>query len=397
MVAKRAVITMFVLLFAVVAFVDSGHAQRNQGFDDKEIRIGQWGPQTGPAAPWGAVARGSKLLFDLINEEGGIHGRQIRYFIRDDQYNPSQTMAGVRELVDRQGVFAFVGGVGTAPGLAVQRYLRANEIIWTGVCSGARAFQDNPWLWQVWPDYFDEGAMLAMHAVENMGFTKIAYLYQNDDWGEDAGAGVRAVLARNNLELLAAIPVEPIERDLSSQIARLQATGAEAVIAIVAPTQGAISLRTAVSVGFRPQWLHSYNLCDFPLMNHITEGLWAREGVMTAAFTDNIDADTPLMNKYRDAKDRLAPNERWGLFYTAGIAAAEPLVWALEEAGPDLTKQKVVDALNNITERQGIGPIITWTEDSHLPPRMLRVWQCGPQGETIVVQDWTLIDLERPE
>ncbi|MBN2538412.1 MAG: ABC transporter substrate-binding protein, partial [Deltaproteobacteria bacterium] len=39
------------------------------GFDDKEIRIAQWGPQTGPAAPWGSVARGPSVLFDLVNEE----------------------------------------------------------------------------------------------------------------------------------------------------------------------------------------------------------------------------------------------------------------------------------------------------------------------------------------
>lgn len=393
---KKLLTVLLIPLIALFFLVDQGYAKRNPGFDDKEIRVGQWGPQTGPAAPWGAVARGSKLLFDLVNEEGGIHGRQVRYFIRDDQYNPSQTMAGVRELVDRYGVFAFVGGVGTACGLAVQNYLRQNEIIWIGVCSGARAFENNPWLWQMWPAYFDEGAILTKHAVENMGFTKIAYLYQNDDWGADAMEGVKAVLKANNLELLAAVPVEPIERDLSSQIARIQATGAEAVVGIMAPTQAAIALRTAVSVGFRPQWLHSYNLCDFALMSHITDGLWASEGVMTAAFTPPIDSDTPLMNKYREAAARLAPEERWGIFYLAGVCVGEPLVWALEDVGRDLSKQAVVDALNSITERQGVGPIIIWTKESHHPPRQLQVWQCGPNGETIVVQDWIENDLERP-
>jgi ABC-type branched-subunit amino acid transport system substrate-binding protein len=385
---KKLLVVLFVPLLALVLVVDTGHAKKERGFDDKEIRVGQWGPQTGPAAPWGAVARGSKLLFDLVNEEGGIHGRKIRYFIRDDQYNPSQTMAGVRELVDRQGVLAFVGGVGTACGLAVQNYLRQNEIIWIGVCSGARAFQNNPWLWQMWPNYFDEGSILTKHAVENMKFKKVAYMYQNDDWGHDAMAGVKAVLKLNNVELLEAVPVEPTERDLSSQVSRLKASGAEAIIGIMAPTQAAIALRTAVSMDFHPQWLHSYNLCDFALMSHITDGLWASEGVMTAAFTPPIDADTPLMNKYREATKRLAPDERWGIFYLAGVVVAEPLVWALEAVGPDLSREAVRDALNSITQRQGVGPVLTWTKDNHLPPRQLQVWQCGPKGETIVVQDW---------
>ena len=49
--------------------------------------------------------------------------RKIKYFIRDDQYNPAQTKAVVKELVEREGIFAFVGGVGAACGMAVKNYL----------------------------------------------------------------------------------------------------------------------------------------------------------------------------------------------------------------------------------------------------------------------------------
>ena len=150
-------------------------AAARPGFDDKEIRIAQWGPQTGPAAPWGSVARGSGLLFNVVNEQGGIHGRMIKYFIRDDQYNPSQTMAAVRDLVDRQGVFAFVGGVGTAPGLAVRDYLRQKKIIWTAVCTGAKGFYEphNPYFWGMWVLYEDDGSIIAKFLVEKKKFKKI--------------------------------------------------------------------------------------------------------------------------------------------------------------------------------------------------------------------------------
>ena len=65
---------------------------------DDEIRIGQWGPQTGPAALWGAVARGTDLYFTLVNEEGGINGRKIKYYLRDDSYNPAKTKAIAKEF-----------------------------------------------------------------------------------------------------------------------------------------------------------------------------------------------------------------------------------------------------------------------------------------------------------
>ncbi|PJC71514.1 MAG: ABC transporter substrate-binding protein, partial [Syntrophobacterales bacterium CG_4_8_14_3_um_filter_58_8] len=85
-----------IAVWAVLCVANVAPAAPPAGFDDNEIRIGQWGPQTGPAAPWGSVARGSKLLFDVVNEEGGINGRKIKYFIRDDMYNPAQTVAGVK-------------------------------------------------------------------------------------------------------------------------------------------------------------------------------------------------------------------------------------------------------------------------------------------------------------
>ena len=73
-------------------------AVAEEGVTDTTIRIGQWGPQTGPAAPWGAVARGTGVLFQMINDEGGIHGRKIEYHMFDDGYNPAKTKAGVKEL-----------------------------------------------------------------------------------------------------------------------------------------------------------------------------------------------------------------------------------------------------------------------------------------------------------
>ncbi|KAF0160248.1 MAG: amino acid/amide ABC transporter substrate-binding protein HAAT family [Syntrophaceae bacterium] len=396
-ISKKILVTMIVPLLAVFLFASEGLAQK-KGFDDKEIRIGSWSPQTGPAAPWGATSRGAKLLFDIVNEQGGIHGRQLRLFIRDDQYNPSQTMAGVRDLVDRQGVLAFVGGVGTAPALAVRRYLAQNKIPLVSVMTGAEHlnFPHNPWLWALWPLYDDDASVMAKFLVEKKKFKKIGMLYQNDDYGLDPLAGVQRRLKTYNMELAIAVPVEPIERDLSSQISRLKAAGVEAVIGYVAPTQAAIALRSSVAIGFRPQWIHSYNLTDFSLMNHITDGLWAKEGVMTTAFTEDIlDFKIPKMKEYADAAKRLAPGERWGIFYAAGITAGEPLVQALKQVGRDLSPEALVRELNNINNFQGIGPRVTWTATNHLPPAEFRIWQCGPKGEVIVLQDWTKNDLPK--
>lgn len=381
------------LVMVIVAMAAVVSAQVPKGFDDGEIRIGQWGPQTGPAAAWGSVARGSKLLFDLVNEEGGIHGRKIRYFIRDDMYNPAQTAAVVKELVERVGIFAFVGGVGSATGMAVKDYLAANKIIWVGpsAADDAFVFPTNPYIFAVYPLYKDEGSILAKYIVEKLKLTKIGMLYQNDSYGKDGLEGVNQRLATYKLKLVAEIPVEPGEKDLASQILKLKNAGAETVVMFVNPTTAVIALRTSGTIGYKPQWVSSNTLSDYPLMHRITGGLW--EGVITGGFGEVPDSMNPLMVKYREAAKRLAPGERWGTFYYAGILFADPLVEALKKVGRSLSTEATLRALNSIKDHQTIGPKVTWTEKQHQGTDSIQIMKCGPNASYIVLQDWTANDL----
>jgi branched-chain amino acid transport system substrate-binding protein len=393
MMFRKKMLFPLIAALAVLTVANITQAAPPAGFDDNEIRIGQWGPQTGPAAPWGSVARGSKLLFDIVNEEGGINGRKIKYFIRDDMYNPAQTVAVVKELVERQGVFAFVGGVSAAGGLAVKDYLAENKVIWVGPATSVReyVFPVQPYLFSVYPLYEDEASVLTKYIVESLKIKKIGILYQNDSYGKNGFEGCKQRLATYKMSLVAEIPIEPTEKDLGSQILRLKSSGAEAVLMYVNPTTAVICLKTAANVGFKPQWVSSNTLSDYPLMHKISGGLW--EGVITGNFGEIPDSKNPLMVKYREAAKRLAPEERWGTFYSAGILFADPIVEALKKAGRNLSTEAVMKALNSIRDYQTIGPRISWSEKQHQGSDSVQIQKCGPNGSYIDLQGWTANDL----
>jgi ABC-type branched-subunit amino acid transport system substrate-binding protein len=389
--------TLFIVLLAALSIFlfTTEVLSENPGFDDKEIRIAQFGPQTGPAAPWGAVARGAGLLFQIVNEEGGIHGRKIKYFSRDDQYNPAQTTAIVKELVERHGIFAFTGGVSSAGGNAVKGYLAENKVLW--VTPGSAAVNSdpkgeietiaNPYRYYSYPLFQDEASVLTKYLVEKMGYKKIGFLYQNDSYGKSGLAGCLQRLATYNMKLTEAIPVEPTDKDLASQILRLKNSGAETVIMWVSPTLGAIAMKTSANVGFKTQWVSCDGLSDYPLMNKITGGLW--EGVITGAFVPPPDSNDPLVVKYQKAAQRLAPEERWGVFYMAGIQFAEPLVEALRLAGPNLSTEACIEKLNTFKNWKGLGGAITWNKNRHQGTDSVQIHKCGPGGKSILLQDWT--------
>jgi len=383
-----AIVFLWVLTFSAVPGLCNP-----PGFDDKEIRIASWGPLTGPAAPWGAVSRGPAVLAAMVNEQGGINGRKIKHIVRDDMYNPAQTKVVVKELVEKIGVFSFVSGPSSAGGLAVKDYLAQNKIIWVGPATSVKeyVFPPQPYLFSVYPLYEDEGSVLAKYVVEKLGIKEIGVVYQNDTYGRNGLDGVRQRLSHLNMKAVAEIPVEATEKDLSSHVLKLKNAGAKAVLMWVNPTTGVVLLKTAATIGYKPQWVSSNTLSDFALMNKISGGLW--EGVITGAFMLPPDSDDPRVVKYREAAKKYAPEERFGVFFMAGMMFAEPLIEALKRVGKNLSTEAVLKALNSMKGYQGVGPKLTWSPDQHQGSDSVQIWKCGPGGKTIQIQDWTVNEL----
>ncbi len=383
------------MVLIIVGFVSLNPCLASEpGFDDKEIRIAQFGPQTGPAAAWGSIARGTGTFFRMINEEGGIHGRQIRYFIRDDQYNPSQAMLVVRELVTRQGIFAFTGAVSGAGCHAVKDYLDRNKVMWVIPGTSTLNPVDDPpsrYRFHAYPLFQDESSVLAKYLIEEQGHTKIGFLYQDDSFGRVGLEGAVARLNHLGMELVAAIPVEPTANDITSQILRMQSAGAEAVFMWMNPSQAVMALKTSASINYSPQWVAHTGLSDYALMYRISDGLY--EGVITSAACPDPWSDDPNITKYREAAKRLAPQERWGVFPLVGIIFADSLVEGLRRVGPDLSTEALIHELEQFDGWQGVGAPITWSADRRQGTDSIQVSRCGPGGTHELLWDWTPNDL----
>ena len=369
-----------------LTFIPAAGAVR--GVTDTEIRIGQWGPQTGPAALWGAVARGSGLYFKMINEEGGIHGRKITYFLRDDAYMPAKTVAIAKELVEEKEVFAFPGGVGTATGMALKKYLAHHEVPWVGPVAGSPywAYPPSKYLFGVYPLYCDEAAILVDYAVKKLGKKRIAVFYQNDDYGKVGLVGSQIALEKLGMELVEAVSHEVLDTDLSSHCLKLKAAKPDCVLMWPGPKHGAIIIMQGAKMGFRPQWMVTSTLSDTPIMYKLTKGLF--EDVIFVSFGELPDSMSPLMVKYQEAHKRLNPKERWGIFYYAGILFAEPMVEAFRRCGRDLTAEKFVKAMESLKDFQGIGPKLTFGPDQRQGARDSFVGKCGEGGKAIRLSDW---------
>ena len=368
-----------------------------RGVTDDTIVLGTWAPLTGPAATWGAVARGAQAYFDMVNAEGGIHGRRVELLVRDDGYQPSRTVAVVREMVEGDRVFAMVAGVGTATGRAVMDYLMDREVVWVSPASGAThwAYPPKRHLFAQYTPYFDEAAVLVDHAVEEMGMERIAVIYQNDDFGQSGVVGARMALADHGLELVEAVSVEVTDTDLNSHAVRLRESGAEGVLVWLTPRHATIIVGAVERLGFDTQWLASSVLADAELLDELTEGAW--EGAIYTAIGVLPGSGHPLLEKYMEAAARVAPGERVSEFFLGGFRYAEPMGEALRRAGRDLTTESLIAALESMDGWQGTGAPLTYAPDRRQGTRAMFLARVVRDGGAERMTDWieSDIDLER--
>jgi branched-chain amino acid transport system substrate-binding protein len=396
---------MVVMIFGMVFT-----ASAEEGVTDTEIHIGQWGPQTGPAAPWGAVARGTDAYFKMINAEGGIHGRKLVHHYFDDGYNPAKTMAGVKQLQEEIGMFGYVAGVGTAPGLAVKDYLMERKIPWVGPSAGSRHWVEPPnkYLFNTYPLYLGDAQVLCQYGVKKLGFKRIAIAYQNDDYGKQGLEGAQKQLSKYGMDLVEQIPVNVADTDMKPHIMKFRKAKAEAVLLFVGPGHVARLIGTGKAMQFAPQWMTTTTCGDVPLMMAITKGLFA--GTILASFgmlnpddvgignLEDVNHTThPVLKKYYDNayKKFAAKEERWGLTFAAGFGFVEPFVEALKNCGRDLTREKFVAEMEKIQNYHGIMGTVSYKPFDPKDP-MCRVGQsevflcqATADGKYKLLTDWT--------
>ncbi len=89
----------------------------NQGITPTEIVIGTHQDLSGPIKTWGVpVANGMKLAVEEINAAGGINGRKLKLIIEDSAYDPKKAVLASQKMIEKDKVFAMIGGMGSATG-----------------------------------------------------------------------------------------------------------------------------------------------------------------------------------------------------------------------------------------------------------------------------------------
>jgi ABC-type branched-subunit amino acid transport system substrate-binding protein len=341
--------------------------QGTPGVTADTIKVGSWGPLSGPAAQWGTVLKGMEAYFKHINASGGIHGRKVEFIYRDDQYNPSKTPAVVRELVEKENVFAIVGGIGTANGRAVADYLEEKGVPLFTPASGDRFWSEGGKknVYTVFPKYVSEGEVLGDYVGGTLKAKKVGVLYQDDDFGKQGLEGVKKGVAKHKgTEIVVEVTTQPTDTDLGGQVSQIVEKKPDVLIVYSAPKQGIAAVKMLDAQKKKPQIVTSFVLSD-PILFKLAGASW--EGTITSAASSLADADEPGVNKYKEILAKYGGDKLMaGTFTMSGFSFAAPFCEAVQRAGKDLTREKFYQALNTFQGWNDGGP--HWNSTALGPP-----------------------------
>ena len=319
------------------------------GVSSTTITIGGTSPLTGPAASYASVARGANAYFAFVNARGGVNKRKIDYRIVDDAYNPAQTVQAVRRLVEQDRVFAVFNTLGTESNLAVRDYLNQVKVPQLFVASGATTWGRDaakyPWTIGFQPSYAAEGLVYGQYIARTKRRAKVAVLFQNDDYGKDLLASLKAGLGRSGSKVIAAEAYQVTSSDVGSQVAKLKASGANVFCIFATPTFAIQSYVFANRLGWKPLVINNAVSGTSNIMVLASEGGKNKlvEGTITTTVlkdpTDPRWNKDPGMKQYRALLAKYAkganPND---VYHVYGMAVGYETVSLLRRLGANPTR-----------------------------------------------------------
>ena len=351
---------------------------RPTGISENEIRFGIVAPFSGSAKELGRQMKlGIETVFSLVNEAGGVNGRQLKLFSADDGYEPSRTGEAMKQLWENDHVFGMVGNVGTPTAVVALPFALDHKMLFFGAFTGANLLRQVP------PDHYvfnyranyseeTEAAVRYLVTVRGLQPSEIAVFAQQDSYGDAGYEGVaKAVRA------LRGGYTEPILRlnykrntvDVTDAVARLQSrkSSIKAIVMVAAYRAAANFI-----VKTRDRYPHMiYTNVSFVGSTALSEELVLQgarfaDGVIVTQVVPAVSGYSRAVLDYKTALTKYFSGERPDYVSFEGYVVAKILVEALRRVGPQLDTEKLIDTLEDIHDfDMGLGTPLNFGPSEH--------------------------------
>lgn len=346
---KRIISTIFITLFLFLG-ASCDQATTSQGVSDNEIKIGMHTDISGPVSSFGKYSvEGVQMRIDEINENGGINGRQLIIIAEDHQYQTPRAVQAANKLLNKDKVFLLLASLGTPMNNAVFKAQEAKNVPNLFPLSSARSMAEpfHKLKFAALSTYYDQARAGVKWAVEKKGKKNICVLYQDNDFGQESFDGVVDQLKEMGMELKEKATNKPTDTDLTSQITKLKNANCDAIAMGTIVKDTILAYAKARQIGWNDVLFMGTVASFHPVIasqpDGVTNGFYTFAQFNSPSKSNCSPDVCNWINRYEEKFGNL-PNigSAYGYMYMDLTARA------IEAAGPNLTTDSFIAALENI-------------------------------------------------
>ncbi len=337
------------------------------------IKIGMYADLSAGTAQWGTDAeKGAKLRVKEENEKGGIMGRKIELVVYDCKMSPTEAVKAYTRLVQEDKVCAVYGSLISNTALAVSPVAAQMKVPVVSRAMDERAttpgfdpdnpekdIPPNPYFFLLQPSAFQQAAVIAGYAIDELGMNTFAMLYdEGNAYAVYLAKGFEYYVKKRGKQMLGSFTFQAGDMDYKAQLTKIKSLGPDGLFIPNYVTQNANAVKQARELGLETTFLG--NNSWYKPMDEVAGA--AADG---SYFPNNISMDDPSLKWFFDTYKK-----EWGeeprLHSFSGYDDVGFIIEAIRNA-QSTDPQKVRNAMEATRQFEGTIGTINIDPKTHRP------------------------------
>jgi ABC-type branched-subunit amino acid transport system substrate-binding protein len=378
---------------AATSPLQSRLAAVSRGVTETEIRFGMSAPFSGSAKELGRQMKlGVETAFNVINDAGGVHGRQVKLVAVDDGYEPTRTTETMKQLYEKDQVFGIIGNVGTPTAAVALPYALKQRMMFFGAFTGANLLRRDPpdrYVFNFRASYAEETDAVVRYLVNvrRLRPEQIVVFAQQDAFGdagfEGVAKAVRALRAGRDSEVLR-LNYKRNTIDVDEAVAQLRKLRTPPRAVVMVATYRAAAKFIEKTRDINPPLI--YTNVSFVGSTALAEELMLlgpkyANGVIVTQVVPAVDSYSNVVLEYKTALSHYFPGEAPDYVSLEGYITANVMIEGLKRTGPMLDTERLVEGLESLRDLDlGLGTLVNFGRTEH--QGLHKVWgtQLDAQG-----------------
>jgi branched-chain amino acid transport system substrate-binding protein len=320
------------------------------------------------------------MRYDEANANGGVHGRKINLVVEDTQYQMPLAIKATNKLLNVDDIFLMVGSMGTPMNIALMPRMFEVKVPNLFPLTAAVQMHEplHPMKFNYFVSYRDQIIGGMKYMVEKNGISKVCGQFIANDYGHENELGFDAGVAALGLESVYKGTHKATETDFVGTITAIKNSGCEMLV--LGPlVKDTILLYTAArDAGWKAPIISN-------MVSYVPEVASAADGDMqglyaaASFYVPDFEAEKAAgswVGEWAGRYEQIygeAPAPQSVIGYVIG----DLVVRSLEQAGPDLSVEKVLAALEDVDRYEDPfgGPTLSLSATKHQAGDFLTLYQ----------------------